>query len=202
MVDNDEKIGVIIENIEEVSTRDKMYIFDKGGGFIGSDTQCSFCVQDKVNGIQNKHLKIGFEEGFFTIAPVEDAIVFYNESFSKMQGGFETIINKGDVFKISNIKFRFVDCKGIDEELFKNKEKLDNIERHDEIDENLLKPRGKVQFDFKEKENIKELIESKTNYDFIEEKVDNSFLNQSDKKNPLEFEYQNILKTLDRKSVV
>lgn len=198
MVDNDEKIGVIIENIEEVSTRDKMYIFDKGGGFIGSDTQCSFCVQDKVNGIQNKHLKIGFEEGFFTIAPVEDAIVFYNESFSKMQGGFETIINKGDVFKISNIKFRFVDCKGIDEELFKNKEKLDNIERHDEIDENLLKPRGKVQFDFKEKENIKELIESKTNYDFIEEKVDNSFLNQSDKKNPLEFEYQNILKTLDK----
>lgn len=198
MVDNDEKIGVIIENIEEVSTRDKMYIFDKGGGFIGSDTQCSFCVQDKVNGIQNKHLKIGFEEGFFTIAPVEDAIVFYNESFSKMQGGFETIINKGDVFKISNIKFRFVDCKGIDEELFKDKEKLDNIERHDEIDENLLKPRGKVQFDFKEKENIKELIESKTNYDFIEEKVDNSFLNQSDKKNPLEFEYQNILKTLDK----
>lgn len=198
MVDNDEKIGVIIENIEEVSTREKMYIFDKCGGFIGSDTQCAFCVQDKVNGIQNKHLKIGFEEGFFTIAPVEDSIVFYNESFSKMQGDFETIINKGDVFKISNIKFRFVDCKGINEEFFKDKEKLDNIERHDEIDENLLKPRGKIQFDFKEKENIKELIESKTNYDFIEEKVDNSFLNQSDKKNPLEFEYQNILKTLDK----
>lgn len=198
MLDNDEKIGVIVENIEEISTRDKAYIFDKGGGFIGSDPQCAFYVQDKVNGIQNKHLKIGFEEGFFTIAPVEDAIVFYNESFSKMQGGFETIINKGDVFKISNIQFRFVDYRGINEEFFKDKEKLDNVEKHDDIDENLLKPRGKVQFDFKEKENIKELIESKANYDFIEEKVDNSLLNQNDKKNPLEFEYQNILKTLDK----
>lgn len=198
MVDNEEKIGVIIENLEEILTRDKAYIFDKEGGFIGSDSQCSFCVQDRRNQIQNKHLKIGFEEGFFTISPVEDAVIFYNESFSQMQGGFETIINKGDIFRISNVQFRFVDYKEINDEFLRNKEKLDDIEKCDEINEGLLKPRGKIQFDFKEKENIKELIESKTNYAFIEEKIDNSFLNQSDKKNSLEFEYQNILKTIDK----
>ncbi|MCX2683848.1 FHA domain-containing protein [Campylobacter sp. MIT 21-1685] len=198
MVDNEEKIGVIIESLEEILTRDKAYVFDKEGGFIGSDSQCSFCVQDKENKIQNKHLRIGFEEGFFTIAPVGDAAVFYNESFSKMQGGFETVINKGDIFRISNVQFRFVDYKEINEEFLRSKEKLDNIEKCDEIDEGLLKPRGKVQFDFKEKENIKELIESKTDYAFIEEKIDNSFLNQSDEKNPLAFEYQNVLKTLDK----
>ncbi|WP_301008647.1 hypothetical protein [Helicobacter sp. UBA3407] len=115
-----------------------------------------------------------------------------------MQGGFETIINKGDIFRISNVQFRFVDYKEINDEFLRNKEKLDDIEKCDEIDEGLLKPRGKIQFDFKEKENIKELIESKTNYAFIEEKIDNSFLNQSDKKNSLEFEYQNILKTIDK----
>lgn len=198
MADNEEKIGVIIENLEEILTRGKAYIFDKEGGFIGSDFQCSFCVQDRENKIQSKHLRIGFEEGFFTIAPVEDAVVFYNESFSKMQGGFETIINKGDIFRISNVQFRFVDYKEINEEFLRNKEKLDNIEKCDEINEGLLTPRGKIQFDFKEKENIKEIVESKTDYAFIEEKIDNSFLNQSDKKNPLEFEYQNILKTIDK----
>ncbi|WP_301009205.1 hypothetical protein [Helicobacter sp. UBA3407] len=129
---------------------------------------------------------------------MEDAVIFYNESFSQMQGGFETIINKGDIFRISNVQFRFVDYKEINDEFLRNKEKLDDIEKCDEIDEGLLKPRGKIQFDFKEKENIKELIESKTNYAFIEEKIDNSFLNQSDKKNSLEFEYQNILKTIDK----
>lgn len=129
---------------------------------------------------------------------MEDAVVFYNESFSKMQGGFETIINKGDIFRISNVQFRFVDYKEINEEFLRNKEKLDDIEKCDEIDEGLLTPRGKIQFDFKEKENIKEIVGSKTDYAFIEEKIDNSFLNQSDKKNPLEFEYQNILKTIDK----
>ena len=198
MADNEEKIGVIIENLEEILTRGKAYIFDKEGGFIGSDSQCSFCVQDRENKIQSKHLRIGFEEGFFTIAPVEDAVVFYNESFSKMQGGFETIINKGDIFRISNVQFRFVDYKEINEEFLRNKEKLDDIEKCDKIDEGLLTPRGKIQFDFKEKENIKEIVGSKTDYAFIEEKIDNSFLNQSDKKNPLEFEYQNILKTIDK----
>lgn len=198
MVDNEEKIGVIIENLEEVLTKDKAYIFDKEGGFIGGDSQCSFCVRDKENKIQDKHLKIGFEEGFFTIAPVDDAIVFYNESFSKMQGGFETVINKGDAFRISNVQFRFVDCKEINEEFLRSREKLDDIEKHIEIDDGLLSPRGKVHFDFKEKENIKDLIEGKTDYGFIEEKADSHFLNQVDKRNPLEFEYQNILKTLDK----
>ncbi len=197
MIDNEEKIGVIIENLEEISTKEEAHIFDKEGGFIGSDPQCSFYVQDRENGIQNRHLKIGFEEGYFTIAPVEEAIVFYNESFSKMQGGFETIINKGDIFRISNVQFRFVDHKEIDEKFLRNKEKIGDVERYDEIDDEQLRPRGKVQFDFKEKENIRELIEENANSAFVEEKK-NSFLNQSDKNNPLEFEYQNILKTLDK----
>lgn len=196
MIDNEEKIGVIIENLEEISTKEEAHIFDKEGGFIGSDPQCSFYVQDRENGIQNRHLKIGFEEGSFTIAPVEEAIVFYNESFSKMQGSFETIINKGDIFRISNVQFRFVDHKEINEKFLRNKEKIGDVERYDEIDDEQLRPRGKVQFDFKEEENIKELIEENANYTFIEE-TKNSFLNQSDKNNPLEFEYQNILKTLD-----
>lgn len=197
MIDNEEKIGVIIENLEEISTKEEAHIFDKEGGFIGSDPQCSFYVQDRENGIQNRHLKIGFEEGSFTIVPVEEAIVFYNESFSKMQGGFETIINKGDIFRISNVQFRFVDYKEIDEKFLRNKEKIGDVEKYDEIDDEQLRPRGKVQFDFKEEENIKELIEENVNYAFIEE-TKNSFLNQSDKNNPLEFEYQNILKTLDK----
>lgn len=197
-MNNEEKIGVIIENLEEALSKDKAYIFDRNGGFIGSDSQCSFCVQDRENKIQARHLKIGFDEGFFTIAPVEDAAIFYNESFSRMQSGFETIINKGDIFRISNIKFRFVDYKEINENFLTNKEKLDSIEKCDKIDENLLKPRGKIQFDFQEKEDIESLIVSKTDYAFIGEKIANNFSHKSQEQNPLEFEYQNILQTLDK----
>lgn len=197
-IDNEEKIGIIIENLDEILTGDKAHIFNQEGGFIGSDSQCSFYVQDRENQIQSRHLKIGFEEGFFTIAPVENAIVFYNESFSKMQGGFETIINKGDTFRIANVRFRFVDYKEINEDFLNDKEAFKDIEKHNDANEELLKPRGKIQFDFKEKENIKELIENKVDYAFIEEKTENGFLNQKDERNPLGFEYQNILKTLDK----
>lgn len=115
-----------------------------------------------------------------------------------MQSGFETIINKGDIFRISNIKFHFVDYKEINENFLTNKEKLDSIEKCDKIDENLLKPRGKIQFDFQEKEDIESLIVSKTDYAFIGEKIANNFSHKSQEQNPLEFEYQNILQTLDK----
>lgn len=181
-IDGTEKIGIIIENLEAISSQQKAHIFDADGGFIGSDSQCAFYVQDKDKKIQSKHLKIGFEEGFFTIAPIEDATVFYNESFSKMQGGFEVAINKGDVFRIENVKFRFVDCAEIDDELLKNKESLNNLERYEEIDDNLLQPRGKVSLNFKEKENIKEIIGSKTDYAFMDRQENDDFFSQNSNK--------------------
>lgn len=196
MLDNEYKIGVVVENLEELLTRDRAHIFDKEGGFIGSDFQCSFCIKDKENKIQDRHLQISFEEGFFTISPVEEAIVFYNESFSKMQSGFETIINKGDVFTISNIRLRFVDYKDISNDFLANKEKLEDIEKFQDTDEGLLEPRGKVSFDFEEKESFKEIIENKAN--FIEGNISDDLSNKNQKTDSLEFEYQNILKLLDK----
>lgn len=193
-----EKIGVVIENLEDVLTQDRAYIFDERGGFIGRDSQCSFCVQDKENKICDKHVKIGFDEGYFTISPVEEALVFYNESFSQMRGDFETIISKGDTFRISNIRFSVVDSKEIDETFVKGKEKLADIEKYNDMDENPLEPRGRVHFDFKGKEEVNALIESKSNHAFIEEKTNNDLLVQNDKKNPSIPTYEDILKTLDK----
>lgn len=188
MID-DEQIGVIIENIDDIATADKAYIFDKDGGFIGSDAQCSFCVKDKVNKIQDRHIKIGFEEGFFTIAPIDNAEVFYNDSFSKMQSGFATIINKGDTFKISNITFRFVDSKDIEAEKI-HKDKIDDIKKCDETSNMTFQPRGKVEYHFSEKEHIKNIIESKADYDFIaKQNKENAFETQCS--------YQNILNIID-----
>ena len=195
-LDSAEKIGVIIENLEAVSSKQKAHIFDADGGFIGSDSQCDFYVQDKDKKIHSKHLKIGFEEGFFTISPIEDAPIFYNESFSKMQGGFEVAINKGDVFRIENVQFRFVDSAEIDDELLKSKESLNNLERYEEIDDNLLQPRGKITFAFNEKENIREIIESKADYAFIEQKENDDFLNQNN--NKIVLNTTNILLIVDK----
>ncbi|MGX3043761.1 FHA domain-containing protein [Helicobacter sp. T3_23-1056] len=195
-LDNEEKIGVIIENLEAVSSKQKAHIFDTEGGFIGSDSQCDFYVQDKDKKIHSKHLKIGFEEGFFTISPIEDAPIFYNESFSKMQGGFEVAINKGDVFRIENVQFRFVDSAEIDDELLKSKESLNNLEQYEEIDDNLLQPRGKVAFTFQEKENIREIVESKADYAFMEQKESDDFLNQDS--NQIILNTTNILHIIDK----
>lgn len=181
-LDGAEKIGVIIENLDAISSKQKAHIFDTDGGFIGSDSQCDFYVKDKDKKIHSKHLKIGFEEGFFTISPIEDASIFYNESFSKMQGGFEVAINKGDVFRIENVQFRFVDSAEIDDELLKSKESLNSLERYEEVDDNLLQPRGKIAFAFNEKENIREIIESKADYALIEQKENDDFLNQNSDK--------------------
>lgn len=195
-LENEEKIGVIIENLETVSSKQKAHIFDTDGGFIGSDSQCDFYVQDKDKKIHSKHLKIGFEEGFFTISPIEDAPIFYNESFSKMQGGFEVAINKGDVFRIENVQFRFVDSAEIDNELLKSKESLNNLEQYEEIDDNLLQPRGKVAFTFQEKENIREIVESKADYAFMEQKESDEFLNQDS--NQIILNTTNILHIIDK----
>ncbi len=195
-LDNEEKIGVIIENLETISSKQKAHIFDTDGGFIGSDSQCDFYVQDKDKKIHSKHLKIGFEEGFFTISPIEDAPIFYNESFSKMQGGFEVAINKGDVFRIENVQFRFVDSAEIDDELLKSKKSLNDLDRYEEIDDNLLQPRGKVAFAFNEKENIREIVESKADYAFMEQKESDEFFHQNSDK--IFLNTTNILHIIDK----
>ena len=165
-----EDIGLMLENAEENKIKtNAACIFDEGGGFIGSGAECILCVQDKEKNINEKHIRINFEEGFFTITPVDESKVFYNESFSPMQGGYENIINKGDTFKIGLLKFRFVESKEISKELLEGKERLEVVSKQDDnIDEVHLRPRGKVKIDFNEKQSVKELIESKPNYDFIE----------------------------------
>ncbi|ARE80296.1 hypothetical protein [Campylobacter helveticus] len=190
-------IGLVIENHEMNQTRHKACIFNEDGGFIGSSPECFLFVQDEEQNIDQKHLKIGFEEGFFTISPMNESKVFYNDSFSPMEAGYEVIISLGDTFKIGLLKFRFVDSKEINKELLESKEKLESIPKQDDnIDAINLLPRGKVEADFNEKEGIKELIETKPNYDFIETKQDNSFL--MFKENSLELTKENVDKILDK----
>ncbi|WP_246023098.1 hypothetical protein [Campylobacter estrildidarum] len=42
-----------------------------------------------------------------------------------MSSSYDTMINKGDTFKIGNIEFRFVDAKNIEKNFQENKNKLD-----------------------------------------------------------------------------
>ena len=192
-----ESIGLVLENHEANQTKNKACIFDEGGGFVGSSPECFLYVQDKEENIDQKHLKISFEEGFFTISPVGENKVFYNRSFSPMQAGYDTIINSGDTFKIGELKFRFVESKEIDKELLEGKENIEAVPKQDDsIAEIELIPRGKVRADFSEKEDIKELIESKPNYDFIDIKSDDSFL--ASKEDSLSFTKENIDKVLDK----
>lgn len=166
-----EKIGILLENIEYSLGKNRVHIFDENGGVIGSDPECSFSVQDLKKQIKDKHVQIKFEEGFFTICSIDDSVIFYNESFSKLQSGFDVIINKGDTFKIGDLKFRFADISDIDNEATEAKLKIEDIPRHNEL-EIAIEPRFKVNIDLND--NIKENIKAKNNLDFIKDKEQKS----------------------------
>lgn len=191
-----EEIGIIIENYEDCKSKMRTWIFDTEGGFIGSSSECAFCVQDKLGQIKQMHAKISYEEDSFTIAPVEDAEIFYNGSFSKMTGGYDTMISKGDVFKIGSIEFRFVEPKSIKQSFEEDKKHIENIERHKEFDEIEIKPIGQTSINFNKKEELKDIIKV-NDYSFIEkEKVDDTFLKEMGQKDTNILEYENILKSL------
>lgn len=81
-----EEIGVIVENTQDCKSKKYAHIFNEEGGFIGSGFDNAFCLQDTQNQIQDRHIKITFEEGCFALTPVEDCNVYYNNAFSSMEG--------------------------------------------------------------------------------------------------------------------
>ncbi|EAK2007631.1 FHA domain-containing protein, partial [Campylobacter coli] len=109
-----EEIGIAIENYDECISGSKTFVFNTKGGTIGSGDDCTFRIQDKLEQIKNTHAIVSYEEGSFTIAAFEDSDIYYNKSFSRMPSGYEIIISIGDIFKIGNLEFRFVDAKSIE----------------------------------------------------------------------------------------
>ncbi|WP_348518133.1 FHA domain-containing protein [Campylobacter sp. CCS1377] len=193
------KLGIIIENYEDCKSQRKAEVFDTKGGIIGSGSDCAFCVQDKLGQIKSAHAKISYEEGCFTLSPIEDSEIFYNGSFSKMASGYETMVNQGDIFKIGDIKFCFVDAKSVEEHLKEDKKQLQDIPKHKEFDELIIKPRGQVSIEFNEKKELQDIITNNNNYDFIEkEKSDIEVLKEFNQKDPNQMDYENILKSLTK----
>ncbi|RDU61953.1 FHA domain-containing protein [Helicobacter sp. MIT 14-3879] len=191
-----EEIGIAIENYDECVNGAKLFIFQTKGGTIGSGDDCTFRIQDKLEQIKNTHAIVSYEEGSFTIAPFEDADIYYNKSFSKIPNGYEIIISIGDIFRIGNLEFKFVDANSIEESIKENKKYLEDIEKRNHFDEIEIKPRGKTSINFDKNEELKEILKN-NDYKFIEqEKTDKSFLKEITQKNPNSLEYENILKSL------
>lgn len=193
-----EEIGVIVENTQDCESKKYAHIFNEEGGFIGSSFDNAFCLQDTQNKIQDKHIQITFEEGCFALTPVENCIVHYNNAFSSMEGGYGTIINLNDTVKIGDIVLRFVDPKSVNEDMLKKSNILKDLQKQPQEEEKPIRPKGQISVNFNEKENIKELIDSKNTYDFLEKKFDDSFLKQIPNVNTTTFDYNNILKLLDK----
>lgn len=194
-----EEIGIIIENLEDCITTKKVHIFNTLGGIIGSDPQCAFCVQNKREEIQKQHIKISFEEGFFTISPMQGASVFYGDSFSEMKGDYETVINIGDTFRAGDITFRFASIKEVNELLASNRVEIKDISNDTGMDEIEIKPRGQVKTsDFQEKQNIKEKLLGEKKYDIMENNIDYTEIININKQQTQDFQYANILKALQQ----
>ncbi|HDZ4931208.1 TPA: FHA domain-containing protein [Campylobacter jejuni] len=190
-----EEIGIAIENYDKCISGSKTFVFNTKGGTIGSGDDCTFRIQDKLEQIKNTHAIVSYEEGSFTITPFEDSDIYYNKSFSRMPSGYEIIISIGDIFKIGNLEFRFVDAKSIEASIKENKKYLEDIEKRNRFDEIEIQPRGKTSINFDKNEELKEILKN-NDYKFIEEeKADDSFLKEITQ-NPHSLEHENILKSL------
>ena len=156
-----QEIAVVIQNFDKASSFLAQYvIFDENGGDIGSLDTVKFPCSDTSGSIASKHAHIGFEEGVFTICGYEGCEIFYSDSYSKLPDDYESVINPGDIFRIGELKFIFIDPSRIDEYVGKAHKIIENTKNFDELDNKEFEPVGKISnVDFKEEPKINSLID-------------------------------------------
>lgn len=91
--------------------KNKVFTVDKNGGIIGSGN-CLISIED--SSLYPQHIKISFDEGIFTILPLNGAHVFFNNSFSKLSDGYEVAIDIGDTFQAGDVSFKVIDASDKD----------------------------------------------------------------------------------------
>ena len=155
-----QQIAAIIQNFDKASSFSAQFvIFDENGGDIGSLDTAKFSCNDIGDSISPKHAHIGFEEGVFTICGYEDCEIFYSDSYSKLPDDYESVINLGDIFRIGELKFIFIDPSRIDEYVGKAHKIIENTKNFDKLDDKYFEPVGKISnVDFKEEPKINSLI--------------------------------------------
>ena len=156
-----QEIAAVIQNFDKASSFLAQYvIFDENGGDIGSLDTVKFPCSDTSGSIASKHAHIGFEEGVFTICGYEGCEIFYSDSYSKLPDDYESVINPGDIFRIGELKFIFIDPSRIDEYVGKAHKIIENTKNFDELDNKEFEPVGKISnVDFKEEPKINSLID-------------------------------------------
>lgn len=145
-----EQIAILVEDIDN-QAKPIYCVFDDNGGTIGNTSINHLCLPDES--IQERHVNINYEDGCFTISCIGDSEVFYNESFSKLEQGYETIIEVGDSFRIGKYKCSFIDTKDIKDDFLDYKKVLDKIA--DESDFAIdVKPRVQLDTKILDEENM------------------------------------------------
>lgn len=158
-----QQIAAVIQNFDKASSFSAQFvIFDENGGDIGSLDTVKFSCNDFSESIAPKHAHIGFEEGVFTICAYENCDIFYNDSYSKISDDYESVISMGDIFRIGDLKFIFVDSSRVDEYVSKAHKIIENTKNFNKLDDVHFEPVGKISdVDFKEEPKINSLIDEK-----------------------------------------
>ncbi|WP_107691492.1 hypothetical protein [Campylobacter concisus] len=173
-----QQISAVIQNYDKASSFSAQFIiFDENGGDIGSLDTTKFSCNDMSDSIAPKHAHVGFEEGVFTICGYKDCEIFYSDSYSKLPDDYESVINLGDIFRIGELKFIFIDPSRIDEYIGKAHKIIENTKNFDKLDDKRFEPVGKISnVDFKEEPKINSLINDKKDIT-LNENVHDAVLN-------------------------
>ena len=197
-----QQIAAVIQNYDKASSFSAQFIiFDENGGDIGSLDTTKFSCNDMSDSIAPKHAHVGFEEGVFTICGYKDCEIFYSDSYSKLPDDYESVINLGDVFRIGELKFIFIDPSRIDEYIGKAHKIIENTKNFDKLDDKRFEPVGKISnVDFKEEPKINSLINDKKDIT-LNENVNDVPLNLNESAQNLDEEDINSQRMLTAKSM-
>lgn len=176
-----DKVAIIAQDLNNANANIQYHIFDENGGTIGSSSTNNLCLQDSQ--IHEKHAKIQYEDGCFTISSIGDADIFYNDSFSKLNSGYETIMELGDTFNIGNYKCNIIDPKDLKDEFLDNKKIINEIDPYDKLDNAEIRPRGQINGLDIEEEKLEDILnDNKIFSDFMH--------NIQDTTKPREYSFQ------------
>lgn len=184
-----QQIAITMQHIGDLSTILQYCIIDEYGGIIGSDSTSSLCIEDEK--VHPQHASIQYEEGCFSIASIGNSDIFYNNSFSKLVAGYETIMELGDNFRIGDYQFNVIHTDDLQKEFLDVKKIIKDTKPYNMLDNMDIKPRGQISGMDIDTDTIDTILSHKTYIDSVfqdiykrNDELDSVSINADDLKQP------------------
>ena len=140
-----EQLHIKITDSIKLKSGSMQMTFNEGGGYIGSDSNCQWVVQDVFDTIQGKHVHIRSNGDNFCLMPCNGSKLYMNGDHSPIITNYYIMLSLGDIFRIGDIEFTVVSENELDEfaeEVAENV--VAGIKDFNKLDNLTITPNGQV----------------------------------------------------------